>query len=319
VDFKTAKFVILGSLMVIGLGGGYVFRLRRWASPAISRPLMAWNIVLGGTAIALLSVWKLELRVDLLRLPLVGALLSAIMTGIGYGAANLLRLRRRDTAVFALATGMSNLGYTLGGLLCFVFLGTDGLARAQFFVAYWSFYAFGFCFPFARAHGELDARMPLRRLIVRGFFDRRSMPLAGVLAGIVLRAAGAPRPEQIDTWYLLDAIVATVSFLSFFCIGITLSLRRVGPYARLYLPLTAAKFVIAPMVMFRLTQVFALDPQMTAVAMTMSFMPTAIYMAMTANLFHLDRDMANSLFLVNTVSFFVVVLPLLYVFWLRWL
>jgi predicted permease len=42
-------------------------------------------------------------------------------------------------------------------------------------------------------------------------------------------------------------------------------------------------------------------------------MPAAIYSVITAILFHLDKEMATSIFVVNTVAFSIIVLPALIV------
>ncbi len=88
---------------------------------------------------------------------------------------------------------------------------------------------------------------------------------------------------------------------------------HIGKYGRLYLSQGFGKFIIAPLVSLVVVILLGLRTRDLpgAVAVIQGFMPTAVSSVLIGNLFGLNTRMASALFVVNTVIFLVLVLPIL--------
>ncbi len=89
-----------------------------------------------------------------------------------------------------------------------------------------------------------------------------------------------------------------------------------GKHKFLHIKLAMVKFCLAPLlflVLLCVARYFLPSlPQMAQqVVMVQSFMPAAIFSVVIANLFGLNARLASTLFLVNTVVFLVIILPVL--------
>ena len=99
-------------------------------------------------------------------------------------------------------------------------------------------------------------------------------------------------------------------------IGLNLHVSDIGKYVRLYLTQAGVKFVIAPLVALLMVSLFHLEAHDLPgkIVLTQAFMPAAIYSVLLSNIFGLNARLASAMFVVNTLVFLVIVLPLLAVF-----
>ncbi|MFP4053824.1 MAG: hypothetical protein ACLFV7_08175, partial [Phycisphaerae bacterium] len=89
------KFVITVALLLVGMASGWVARHRGWVPEYVARKLMTLVAVFGYSTIGMLTVWTTPLRVEDIWLPLLGAVLMVVLTGVGIVAGKLL-LRDRQ-------------------------------------------------------------------------------------------------------------------------------------------------------------------------------------------------------------------------------
>ena len=287
---------------------GYVSRVRGWAQARWSRPILTVNIVCGATALVLLVIWDVEIEPTLKLLPVVGTALTLVMLLIGGLTSRFIVAGRRSQTSFAFASALSNMGYSMGGIVTFALLGEAGYGRSIIYLIFWSPLVFGLLFPLARALGR-DRFSFRARDFVAVFRDPRSLPLAGLAGGFILNMSGLPRPEFLKP--IVSVIMATASSTAMFAIGLALFLEKVRHHVRASAVICALKFLVSPLVACGLMGLFGIGGMSRQVIFILSVCPVAVYVLVIANVFDLDLDLANSLWVVTTVVFLLVVAPVL--------
>jgi len=298
--------------VLLPLAAGYLVRRQGWLDPRWSRPILTASIAAGATLLVWLATWGVRIEPGLKFLPVIGALLTVTMLLVGAAVSPWLLPDRRSRASFAFATSLSNMGYSLGGIVVYALLGEQGYAQSIIFLIYWSPLVFGLYFPLARMVGR--DRLAFRWRDFLGIFrDVRSLPLLGLTVGLTLNLTGVSRPAAFGQ--VISVVFVLASTTTMFAVGLSLVLERLGHYTRSYAVISLLKFAVAPLVAVGLVTVFdrlfGMSRTSRQVVLILSACPVAVYSVVISTFFDLDVDLANSLWVVTTVVFLIVVLPAL--------
>jgi len=306
---EHARIFVFLACIVAASVGGYVLKRLGWAKAEWAPSLMSAAIIGVDAPIALLSVWHLTVVAGVWKVPLAGGVVAVAASLAGLEIGRRLRLPPQDRAVFGLQGGMGNVGYTLGGALCFALWGIQGLALEQMFCVMWAFYAFLFCFPIARHYGEQAAGAPLgprppawryaAGILLRSLTDLRSLPLYMVTLGLVLNVRGVAPPEAIRRWGVIDGLMVLGIFLQFGGVGLTVEARRLPAFWKPALGTAALKFLLSPALMLGAALLLGLSGVPLYVCVLLAAMPTALYSVLMANIFGLNKDLANTTFILT--------------------
>jgi len=185
----------------------------------------------------------------------------------------------------------------------------------------WPFYAFLFCFPIARHYGERAAGPVVRdslyyragaarepqppawryaaSVLLRSLTDLRSLPLYMVTLGLVLNVRGVAPPEVIRRWHIIDALMVVGISLQFGGVGLTVEARRLPAFWKPALGTAALKFLLSPALMLGAALLLGLSGVPLYVCLLLAAMPTALYSVLMANLFGLNKDLANATFILT--------------------
>jgi predicted permease len=140
------------------------------------------------------------------------------------------------------------------------------------------------------------------------------VPTGAFAAGLVLNVGGAPAPEWLAT--ANGAAVFAVASFHAYAIGLTLRLGRLAGYWREVAALMVTKFAVGPLLGAGLVLVLgqwgAFDGLLWRVVVVEGAMPVAIFATIVSNLFDLDRDLANSAWVLTTLAT-AAMIPILYV------
>ena len=212
-----------------------------------------------------------------------------------------------------MACALSNQGYTMGGLACYLLFGAAGLGLSRIYVAFWPPLLVFVLFPLANSYSTQLSKKSMGLVILEGIWHVRSLVVVGLGMGIALSLLKVPYPRWIETYHLLKILVFVGTFASFGMIGLSLHANHISKYVSLYLSQGFVKFIIAPLVSVAMVLLlgFGAWELPGAVAVIQGFMPTAVSSVLIANLFGLNTRMASALFVVNTVIFLVLILPIL--------
>jgi len=309
------RFAIMAACIYLPLGLGYASRrvglLRADASKAISRTV----VLTLESAVVLVGCWHLDLASPgrALLVPLIGALVSVGLLGAGLVGSAFFRHEGRQRGAFLLCALMSNIGMTLGGFLCYALFGMPGQSLA---VAYTSHFlpvalliglmiATHYTTGTRASVGATLAGMARNPLVV--------VPNLALVAGVALNVAGARPPGWVGPANGIG--VHAVVCLHAYAIGLTLRLSRVAAYWREVAVIAFTKFAVGPLlgagVVVLLGQWGAFDGLLWRVVVVEGAMPVAIFATIVSNLFDLDRDLANSAWVLTTLGC-AAIIPVLY-------
>jgi predicted permease len=133
-------------------------------------------------------------------------------------------------------------------------------------------------------------------------------PIWGLIAGMVLKAAGIGLPEFVVN--ALDMLGGLVIPLMVFSIGLALSLPKVK-HASLIVPAVIIKLAVAPFIAYTIADLLGVKGNALASCCIEGAMPTMVLTLLIASRFGLDTSLAGFMIVVTTVlSFFTLPITL---------
>lgn len=298
-----AVLIFYGSLLLgYGLKKAYILK------EPFAKRLTKFIITFISPAILAISFWGIDFsELKILTLPLIGLAVSLMCALPAYIFALRLRFDPQKTGVFIVASMFSNVGYPLGAFLCFVLFGEAGFGLAIMYCLYWSglFYTLGFYF--ASRYGRVGngAFQPAE--------DLKLFPILGIVIGVLLNILNITRHPMMSNINSILIPISTAGFL--FSAGLTLRFSKVRSFFRPCLAMSAIKFLYAPLVGFMLSMLLGYNDFMQGlplkVVLIESSMPVALSIMVLPQIFKLDQDLANSLWLFTTFLL-IAVIPALF-------
>ncbi len=310
------KFIFIVSGIILVTLAGYLARRKKKIDDKYAGEIMLYTVIFGWTPASILVLWKLELSYSLISLPILSMILPITLLPIAVLVSDkLFRLEPKTAGTFIVAAMISNIGFTMGGFICYCLFGMAGLGYAQLYCASWTIPIIGFGYLVARKYGQPDEPFDWN-FIIKTFSDRRSLPILGTIIGLTLNLIKAPPINIFYDYHIVDVIVISSVMMSFFAIGLQLHFSAIMQEKRLHIALAVIKFLISPIIMLFLLMIirnyFAILPPIAEkVAFIESFVPTAVFTVIIAHLFHLRAKLAGMLFVVNTIVFLIFVLPVI--------
>ena len=276
--------------------------LRRFGAHAPR--VMRANILVVETPVFVYALWALDLAqleryapvplgsVGLILL--LGALARAWARRLWPGAP-------RARGSFVIASAFSNIGNTGGMFLCYLLFGTTGLSLASLFLVPYPLLIFTLGFAAARTYADGKRPRPVEALRHLATNRIAVMPLGAMILGLILNLLGLPLPEGLAG--VVDVLIKINIAVACLAIGATLRPGHLFTPWRPVAALSALKFVVAPAAALAVALLAygGLGPLPARVLLIQSAMPAAVYSVITATLFGLDRDLANTLWLSTTL------------------
>lgn len=300
-------FAVFQAVIILPFGIGLALRRRVIDPEKFTRRLLRLNITLIEPLIVIWCVWGLELTRDLFLVPVAGLGLAVCGLVAGIILLSVLGLSKQRAITFLISATLSNHGFTMGGFLCYLFFGEQGLGLSIIMVLYFIPYLYGFVFPILKAitHTQQQGNV-LRDYIL----DARNMPLAALVVAALLHGMGIERPAIA---FPVNALFVLSIALYYLTVGMNVVATGLSGMLRPHLCLAAIKFIIVPAVATGILSVVPIEQGMKAVILLQSCMPAAVYSVVTSVLFGLDASLASSLFVVNTAVFICGVLPVAWI------
>ena len=308
------KFIVLWALIIIPFFSGSWIKNSFRKPQATAKFLIRLNLIFLEPFILLWTIWGLSINRELIILPFAG--LFTVMAGfiIGKIMISLLSLKGIRADSYIISSTLSNQGFTLGGFICYIIAGETGLGFASIYAIYFLPFVFIFIFPFARyaSMKHTGQVLPGRKFapseLKTFFLDLRNLPFAGILAAIFLQLYGIKRP---DIYFPLDPMLFIAITIYYFTLGINFRSGQIWPYKKEQAALAFSKFIMLPLFTYTILKFINFNDTLETVILIQSIMPAAIYSVLTSILFDLDSDFTSGLFVLNSVLFLVIVLPVL--------
>ena len=340
-DPRTEFFalVIVSALSIIA---GYFSRERGWLHEDFSRKVHWVTIVILWSSAGFFALWNLEPRIANLWVLAIEPLLVVIPAFLIIPLGKAIKLERKQVGVLALAAGLRNSGFALGAFLAYAILPVGNLLRQEagpggvlspersnelsisalayglLIVMTMSMAVVIFLFPMVlHFAGDGQEKQHIGRVIYKSFVDWKAMLFYSSAAGITLAYSPIPCPQFVFDWYILKGLIFIGSAAAYFGIGMRMHIHHLKPHVKSHALVAGVKFLATPVLTLGLLLIarnIGITPppgMLDQTFMLIAFMPTAIQVVIVANLFHLDARMAGSVWIVNTLIFLCIVLPVI--------
>jgi predicted permease len=305
---ETLKFALFQVVILAPFILGYLTRNKFNYPEKTTRAILRTNIIIIEPLVVLWCIWGLKFTSELILLPFAGLFLAVLGLFCGFLFSPFLNIKGIRKQTFLISASLANHGFTMGGFLCYFFLGEKGLGLSIIMVLYFIPYVYGFIFPSAKiASKKIRGNgRSLKNLLL----DPHNMPLFAMALTIMLRLSGLKRP---DINFPIEALLLLSISLYYLSLGINFTSLEIKNLRKEHLSLAAIKFFAVPLTAFFIIGLIKPDPAIMAVIMIQAFMPAAIFSVVTSVLFNLDTKMASSLFVLNTLIFLTAILPTMFI------
>jgi predicted permease len=300
-DFKISAWVLLPVLPGVLLA-------RLGVPKSAARTLLNLSFYGCGTAVMAFAIWVARIHAEARLLPMLalsGWLVTALLAWPVSGRLSNDAPRR---GAFIVSMAFSNNGFTLLGLVALATFGEAGLAQATYAQLMYTPFFLLCGFPLSRAFGRLAEKKPLATLLRDNAVDPRVwVPLLAISCGLLLNATHVARPQIVGSITRVLILIGTATASC--AIGLLFS----GFHLRRYWRENALSFLyrstLYPLLYWGLARVSGLRPLDTVMLVLYGLVPSALLANLLAVFFELDTDLTSSMFLVSTVLFLVLVLP----------
>jgi predicted permease len=295
-------FLVVYGFLLFGYGMKKLFP----STAGFSRPLSIYIMTYLTPVIILNAFWSLDFStVRIVQLPLINLITIVLSVLPALIVGRLFRLHPEERGSLTSCTMFSNNGITLGGFLCYLLYGDEGLYLANLYTAFFipTYYLIGF--PLVRTvSGKKSSRFlnPLHELLANPV---SIVPVSFMALGLLLNLAGIRRPDFLNTLSTRYLMYLSAAFNSL-SIGLGLRFMKSLRYAPHGLSVSAIKFLFNPAIGFGSILLFGflgLENTLPAkVIFIQSFMPAAIMSVIMVKIFELNEDLANSAWIISNFS-----------------
>jgi predicted permease len=301
------KFIIFQIIIIIPFLAGFFINKKIENPVLISKKIILIDLIILEPVIIFWVIWGLTLGRDQLFLPAAGLIM--VVTGFFLGKLSLplINASGKSRVSFLISSSLANHGFTMGGFICYLLAGEKGLALSSIFLIYFIPYTVLVIFNYARFHSSGNVKLKLKDYI----FNAQNFVFVAAIAALILNLSGIKRASVN---FPIDPVVMAAVALNYFVLGININISSIKIIRADHYIISAIKFLIIPVITSIILQIVDLDRDIEKVILIQSFMPAAVYSVMTSILFDLDTELSSSIFIVNTLIFIVMVLPLLFMF-----
>ena len=274
---------------------------------------IALLIFLPISTIGTLWVIKIE-NIKLAALPFL-SILAILLGGVfGLIIAKILKLDRKDTGSIFTCGSFTN-SASIGGLICYVFLGEAGFALSSLYRLFIPIIFFGFGFPIAKSFSRKITSNNILLLQLRSIL-KDVFVLVGLLSivvGMLFNISGIKRPVIYQDINAISIPGSTILLL--ISIGLAMKFGKVKKYIREGIAVSVIKYFLLPVIIssiaFLLGYGGILGGLPLKVVIILSSMPVAFTALIPVSIYDLNLDLANSCWLVTNLAL-IIYLPILF-------
>jgi len=245
------------------------------------------------------ALWIIKIdNIKIVALPFLGIFALLIGGALGLTAAEHFHLKRKDAGSMFTYGLFTNIG-SIGGLICYLFLGEEGFALV----------------PIAKSFSNNVVKKEniisqLKEIFTDIFVI---VALISIAIGIFLNLSGIERPVFYRTINAIFIPAGTVILLV--SIGLAMKFGKVKNYIKESIVISIIKFIFVPLIISTIASFLGYriieGGLPLKVVIILSSMPIAFSALIPVSIYDLNLDLANSCWLVSTLSL-IVILPLLF-------
>jgi len=260
------------------------------------------------------ALWIININnIKIIILPFLGIFAIIIGGLLGLITAKILKLSRKDSGSIFVSASFTNIG-SIGGLICYLFLGEKGFALVSIYQLFIPaiYYVIGFPIAKSFSYDNIKKKNIISQL-KEAFTDIFVIvALISIAIGILLNLSGIERPVFCKTINAIFIPVGTVILLV--SIGLAMKFGKVKNYIKESIAVSIIKFVLVPSIISTIAFLLGYGKieggVPLKVVIILSSMPVAFIALIPASIYDLNLDLANSCWLLTTLSL-ILILPLL--------
>ena len=260
------------------------------------------------------AIWIIKIdNLRIVALPFIGVFALLLGGLLALAVAKSYKLTRKEIGSLYTCGSFTNIG-SIGGLVCFIFLGEVGFALVPFYKLFEEVVYYAIGFPIAKFYSTESTESETILFRLKKVFTDIFVVVAltTILIGSILNFSGLERPDYFRTISYIFIPTATVLLLA--SIGMAMRFKSVKSYLRECVSVLVIKFILVPLSVFAVALLLGYgkieDGLPLKVVLILSCMPVAFTALIPPSIYDLDLDLANSCWLCTTSSL-IVVLPLL--------
>jgi len=198
------------------------------------------------SSIGALWIIKIE-NIKIAVLPFLGVFALLVGGVLGYIAAKLLKLNRRESGPMFTCGSFSNIT-AIGGVICYSFLGEEGYALFSLYKLFEVITYFAIGFPIAKSFSNnVTIKENILSRLKKVFMDIFVVvALVSIATGIFLNLSGIERPEFYKTINAIFIPLGTLIML--ISIGLGMKFGKVRNYINECLAISVIKFILVPLI-----------------------------------------------------------------------
>lgn len=295
---------------------GWLMRTRGVVKDSAAKPMMTVVTVGAYPLVGLMALWGTPLHWSDAWLPLLGALQATAMSLIALAVGRRWFSDQAERGVLGISCGIGNHGVTMAGFAIYLLFGATGLAVSTIYGMYTYFALVLLSYTIAQRHAPEAPSQSILRLMLGNLVHWRAAGLYACLLGIMLTHAGVPAPPQIQTWHLLDIFIYALIIMSYFAIGLRLHLPHVMEMKRAILCVIGIRHGLGLLIGLALVGLTWLSPWpleglSLKVFLLQASVPVGVMSVAVTNMFHIKPGEAAAIFVVSSVAYLLVGLPIL--------
>ena len=307
------RIILVFTDILLPLAAGYFLKIHTLLPQKACDWLIRFNVIVMVTLLTLMSFWVLPLSAQLLWLPIIGILITAVPGFIGAKCFADRFDNELDRGAFVISAMLSNIG-TIGGLCAFILYGEEGFAYVQLVAAPQNILMVAAAFPMAKyyyeKHQATTKQAKLRLSFREMFITWNQVGILGMVAGMLLQLYGIERPLVLGV--LFHNLVHVLAWVSLLPVGYLIDFSRARFYYRQVVSMLWLRFVIVPASFYLLFKLLFTDQVLLGSLLILAATPAAINSVITAQLYKLNVDITIAAFLLTTVVFVLLVFPLFF-------
>jgi len=284
----------------------------------LAKPIMTIVTVVAYPVVGFMAIWGAPLQWSDAWLPLLGGLQATTMALLALAIGKHLIPDRAERGIAGIGCGVGNHGVTMAGFAVYLLFGADGLGINTVYALYTFFAVVLLSYTIAQRFAEGAEHQSIPVLMARNLLHWRATGLYSCVTAIILTGLKVPAPPQIHSWHLLDTCIYLLIAMAYFAIGLRLRLTHVLEFKRTILFVIGVRHIIGLALGFTLVGLTRLTPwPLQGLSLKVFLLQSSVSMGVlgvaVANMFHIKPKEAAAIFVVSSLAYLLIGIPLLLV------
>lgn len=293
---------------------GYVMKRSGKVPYSFCNGLMLFNVWGLITIMNVFSFWLLPVDSTLLVIPILAIVFTTLGGVLGYAVFGRHFHNMLDKGAYVIGCSLANVG-TLAGLAGYIVYGEMSFAYIQLYAAPQNVMFVLVCLPLGQYFRDLydhtqagsGFHIDWRKLL----FSSKQISVLGMFAGILLHALDVQRPNAVTLFF--PVLVHAGAWLALLPVGYQIDFSRARQYYKKVANMLVLKFILMPVLVYGIARLLFDDPELLGTFVLIAAAPAAINAVIATSLCRLNVDLTVASFILTTLAYLLVFLPLFYV------